>query len=52
MNAQVNVQVDVQAVPEPTTTALWLAGLLALAHLRRRRGAQRQPRWNGLPRMH
>lgn len=43
---------SVTAVPEPPAVALWLAGLLALAHLRRRRGAQRQQRWNGLPRMH
>jgi hypothetical protein len=43
---------SVAAVPEPPAVALWLAGLLALAHLRRRRGARRQPRWNGLPRLH
>jgi hypothetical protein len=42
---------SVAAVPEPPTVALWLAGLLALAHLARRRSAGRQPRWNGVQRL-
>ena len=38
-------------VPELPTLALWLAGLLSLMHLHRRRGPARQPRWNGLQRL-
>lgn len=43
---------SVTAVPEPPTVALWVAGLLALVHLARRRGNRHQPRWNGVPRLH
>lgn len=42
---------SVAAVPELPTLALWCAGLLALMHLRRRRSPDRQPRWNGVPRL-
>lgn len=43
---------SVTAVPEPPALALWAAGLLALVHLGRRRSNRRQPRWNGVPRLH
>ena len=42
---------SVATVPELPTLTLWLTGLLALAQLARRRGAGRQPHWNGMPRM-
>jgi hypothetical protein len=42
---------SVAAVPELPTVALWLAGLLALGHLARRRSAVRQPLWNGVQRL-